>query len=290
MVMRASLSTACLFHLPLRRLFALAAEIGFDGIELVMGAEVWLRGSDYVRGLSAEYGLPVVSVHQTLLRFGPSGGGARRMLDATRVALALGSATVVVHTPYVLDWADRRALDWLEQLRVCRQLVRGTGTRLSVENPGWYGSFSPGQALACLPELAAFARWHGLGITLDTCHLGTCGLPLIEAYDLVADCLVNVHLSDLKHLSFPLEAHHLQTVFARHQLPGDGHLGLGAFLAHLAAQGYQRLLTLEAGAVALGVWSPREVRRRLAAALSFMRTAGGATSQTAPGCAPVSSY
>lgn len=271
--MQTSLSTACLYHLPLRRVFSLVADVGFDGIELVMAPEVWLRGCAYVRSLSAEYRLPVLSVHQTILRFSPSGLGAKRMVDATQAALALGASVIVIHTPHVLDWGDPRARDWLQQLRRCRDLIGDTDVRLTLENPGWYGETSKDQLLAQVPILAGFARWHGLDITLDTCHVGTYGTALHEAYAQVAEDVVNVHLSDLRHLRLPLDAHHLRTCFSRHQLPGDGHLRLGSFISHLAQVRYDGLLTLEIGAIALGAWSLRRVRARLSRALDYVRVA-----------------
>ena len=66
--MQISLSTACLYIYPLRKIFEIAQRVGFDGVELVISPEVEWRGGEYIRRLSDEYALPILSVHPPLLR------------------------------------------------------------------------------------------------------------------------------------------------------------------------------------------------------------------------------
>ena len=78
-MLRLSFSTATLYHFPLRAAFALAHEAGFEGVELVLGPEVMLRGAAYVRQLSHEYSLAVLSVHPPMIPY-PGQNKAARIL------------------------------------------------------------------------------------------------------------------------------------------------------------------------------------------------------------------
>ena len=268
-----TLSTASVYHLPLRAAFRLAAETGFDGLELAMGPQVWLRGARHVAALCAEYGLEVYSVHQTLMRGSPQGGGPRRVIDAANMALELGCPCVVIHGTWALRWAEARAQRWLRTVEQCRERLRGSGTRLALENPGVYSEIDRHAVLGPFPVLIDFARRHDLDITFDTCHAGSAGLELLDAYDQIGDRLVNVHLSDLRPGGLASNVPVLRILLAHHQMPGEGCLPLGEFLSHLAAHGFAKPVALEVSPIALRAWSLRQLRRRLSQGVDYVRSA-----------------
>jgi len=269
--MHLSLSSACLYLFPLRYLFRLAAETGYDGIELVMAPEVWLRGPAYVRALSREFGLPVYSDHQAMLPICPRGSGTARMGDATEAALALDCPVVVIHDPLVPRWDAPTAQRWMRELEYCQHKVEGSGTRLALENPGWYHSWDERNLFAQPLALISFARRYGLELTFDTCHAGSAEMGLGEVYETLRDRVVNVHFSDLKPGNPPLNINTLRTLLIHHQMPGEGRLPLTPFVAQLAKDGYDGPLTLEISVAALRIWSPRALRRRLAQAADYAR-------------------
>ncbi len=262
-----------MYHLTLRRTFHLAAEAGFDGVELDMGPEVWLRGASYVRKLAHEYGLATLSVHPTLLRTSPKGMGAGRIADAVDAALKLASPVVVMHGPGTLRWTDPDAQDWLRQVDLCQERLDGNGTRLALENPGWYSARDRNTVLANLTVLYRFAQQHDLDVTLDTCHLGTSGMDLLEGYRLVRCRLVNIHFSDLRPRAFRFDSHPLRTLFSHHQMPGEGVLPLRALLGELAADGYAGPISMEISPIALRAWSLKQLRANLVRAVEYVRSA-----------------
>jgi len=266
-----SLSTACLYHFPLRYTLRVVAETGFDGIELVMGPEVWLRGVRYVAALAREYSLRIYSVHQTLLRRSPHGDGPRRMADGVEAALALDCPCVVIHGPGGLRWADPAAQAWLRAVEDCQERLAGTSSRLAVENPGVYSPIDAHNLLAPLPLFTSVARRYGLAVTYDTCHAGTAGLDLTATYAALHEHTVNIHLSDLKTAPPPADYHLFYTLFVHHQIPGDGTLPLAALRSTLAANGFAGPLTMEISVVALQAWSPGRLRAHLRRAVAFGR-------------------
>jgi len=271
--MRLSLSSACLYLFPLRYLFRVAAESGYQGIELVMAPEVKARGVTYVRALSREFGLPVLSVHQTMVPVSVRGLGASRMADAATAALALDCPQVVIHDPCAAQWSDPAARRWTEELTRCQQILLGSGTRLALENPGWYHARDAGTTLAQPLALLSCARQFDLDLTYDTCHAGSAGMSVSQAYEILRSRVVNVHLSDLAGGQPPLGLNTLRTLLIHHQMPGEGTLALGPFLNLLAEDGYAGPVTLELSVTALRAWSPPLLRRRLVQAAEYVRSA-----------------
>jgi sugar phosphate isomerase/epimerase len=269
-----SLSTACLIHLPLPLTIRLAAEAGFDGVELVMGPAAWQCGPDTVQRLMREHGLRIRSVHQTLMRRNPRGGEEGRLTDAVEMALRLEEPVVVViHAPEAFRWAAPLAQGWLRALAACQQRTAGSGVRLAVENAGLYAPFDTHKVLGQLPLLVAFAARHDLQMTLDTCHVGTTGGDLFAAYALMRPRLANIHFSDYIPMHLPEGFPALKTLFSHHQMPGHGTLALRELVARLTADGYTAPLSMEISPAALRAWSLAETRRRLREAVQFVRDA-----------------
>ena len=268
-----SLSTACLYHLPLGTIFRLAAEAGFEGVELVISPRVRRRGARAIAELSRTYGLRILSIHQALLGLGLSGSGPERMTDAVTLALALDCPCVVVHGTWAKSWSLPEAQAWMHALEVCRQRLDGQGTCLSIENHGHYTPSDDQGVLGRLADLVAFCRQGDLAITLDTCHAGTYAQGLLASYQAVRERLANVHLSDLAHARPPTGNRRWRAVFHHHRMLGEGDLPLAPFLAQLRADGYPGPLSLEVSPWALGAWSLRRVRQRLAQAVDYVRRA-----------------
>jgi len=270
-----SLSTACLYHLPLRTVFRCAAEAGYEGIELVLSPQVWVRGPRHVLSLSREVGLPILSVHQPLLHIGPSGTAPQRMVVATRMALALECPCVVVHGTWARSWALPEAQRWLRILDDCQERLVGSETRLALENHGLYGAEDGATVLDQLSEFEGFCRQRDLDITFDTCHAGSYTMGLLAAYGAVRERLANVHLSDLKRSPGGSPAPRWRSFFTHHRMPGEGDLPLAELLAQLASDGYCGPVSVEISPWSLQAWSLRRARARLAQAAEYVRAAAG---------------
>jgi len=273
MSMDLSLSTGSIYIYPLHSIFNIAKESGFAGVELVVSPEVELRGGRYVRRLAESYGLTVFSLHPPVVPF-PGWADYRttvpRLID---LALEAGARYVVLHPPNTRSLADDRGQRYVEALTKGMQRAEGTGLRIAIENRAFFRSSDRRYVLSDLRELRAFADELDLPLVLDTSHAATSSYGLSEAYHILADRLVNVHLSDMRSPPWPLSVHYLHTYLKHHQIPGDGQLPLADLLGLLAADGYCGPITFEISPVALRIWWPPGVKRQLARCVDYVRRA-----------------
>lgn len=278
-----NLSTACLAPLPLATALRLVAEAGFDGVEMVIGTEIAHLGAMRVAVLARAHGLRIHTIHQPLSAWGRWRRLAARAEDGMRLALELGCAAAVIHSPHAYSLTEPSMRDWLAAVARCVQWAQGSETRLALENPP-YAARSGRPPLFCAPdELACFAREHGLAITFDACHAGTAGLDLLAAYHTLRPQIVNIHLSDRRAVNLPLAEGRLGSLLTHHQMPGAGDLPLSALLRQLSQDGYSGPVSVEVNPFALANWHPGLRRRNLRRILAYARAASeGAATELGP--------
>ena len=270
-----ALSTGSLYSYGLARVFELAAEAGFDAIEIMIDDRWDTRQPAYLRRLSQESGLPVAAVHNPFMPHvsgWPSDPLGRLRLSAA-LAREVGAPLVVTHLPLRIRAARVELIGFkAKRLTVPIPLPGESGYRrfllngparfeaeetviVAVENMpikrllGWeldIYALNRVEFLATLPHL-----------TLDTTHLGTRGLDPLAVYERLKGHVAHVHLSDFE------EQEHL--------LPGDGHLPLGRLLEQLTRDGYGGAVTVELGPEALQAEDEARVKERLRQALVFCR-------------------
>ena len=271
--MELSLSTGCIYIYPLRSIFNIARESGFAGVELVVSPEVELRGSRYIRRLAASYGLTIFSLHPPVLPF-PGWSDYRtivpRLID---LAQEVGAGYVTLHPPNARSLTDHRGRRYVEALTKGMQRAEGAGLRIAIENRAFFRPQDRRYALSDLRDLRAFADELDLPLVLDTAHAATSSYSLAEAYHILADRLVNVHLSDMRSPPWPFHTPYLHTYLKHHQIPGDGQLPLADLLGRLAADGYCGPITLEISPIALRIWWPPGVKGQLARCVAYVRRA-----------------
>lgn len=275
--MKVSLSTACLYLYPLRKTFELAKRAGFDGVELVIGPEVEWRGGDYIRRLSDEYSLPILTVHPPLFAF-PGWSNIHLSIEAyfdkaMHITRAVGAPLLVLHMPRAVTFDDLIGRGFVNKLVSARERLDGTGPRLALENSSKFRERDARFILRTLPDLRGFADAHDFLMTLDTAHLGTWGLDLIGSLDYFDGRLANVHFSDLRDVSdWVMRLPQLHSYVRQHQLPGSGMLPLKEFLRDLARRGYRGPITYELSPLPLKFWSPRQVAAKLRECVDFVRS------------------
>ena len=269
-MLRLSVSTGSLYHFPLRVAFSLARDVGCEGVELVPGPETILRGAAYVRQLSREYRLPVLSVHPPIIPYLGRGRTAHTMPWLVSLAEQIGCDVVVLHTPKATTPDEARWSEFVEVLLRTRDRAK-VGLRISLENPGFFWESDARYVLHDMRKLRAFADHYDLPLTFDTAHAGSSPHELLEAWALFDGRVVNVHFSDLKHRRIVPDWPPLYTLFRHHQMPGKGVLPLKEFVRALLKAGYSGIVTLEISPTALGAWSPSRVRTGLARAVNFVR-------------------
>lgn len=271
--MKLSLSTGSLYIYPLRSIFHLARQAGFEGVELVVGPEALWRGGAEVRRMADHHHLGIFSLHPPL--FPMPGWRDYRSAMGKLVVLAreLGSPLVVLHPPEGDEWRHPRSRSFLDVLDTGQRALKGTPIRLALENPGPHPHH---QRLLADPEaLRAFADAHDLPLVLDTAHAAALGHTLERAYQLCDGRLANVHLSDVAESCPVPDILGLHSCFKRHQIPGEGTLPLAGLLRRLRADGYQGPVTLELSPVGLRIWWPPAAARRLRRVVAWLQDVVG---------------
>jgi len=250
----------------------MAADAGFDGIEVVLGPRTPLRRCESIARMAGDRGLRVYSVHESLLA-----GHLRQqspadlLTRAVEAAVRMGAQVAVAHPPGTFGWRHPQAVAWLEALLRARDAMDSEGAAVTVENAGHCTPDDRRRVLAQLPSLVAFCRKHGLGMTLDTCHVGSTGESLADAWRLADGMVRNVHVSDLRISSGTGRSGLVGKLAHEHLFPGEGDLPLGAFLQQIDRVGYGGPVTMEVSMAALGGWRPTCWSKRLADLTSWAR-------------------
>lgn len=276
--MQVSLSTGSLYIYPLRWTFSLAKRAGFDGLELVIGPEVDWRGSAYIKKLSQEFQLPILTVHPPL--YGYRGwddiniSHAPYMEKALRLTDEVGARLMVLHTPRAEQAEVGVGKAFAQQVVASRSVVNGHGPRLGLENSAKFSGRDYNYILRALPELRAFADKHDLAMTLDTAHIGTFELDLLDSLQFFDGRVANIHLSDLKNVPhWMMNQPRLHSYYRQHQFPGTGTLPLRQLLPELKQRGYNGVVTYELSPLAVSALTPWRVEQKLRQAVQFVRDA-----------------
>ncbi len=267
-----ALSTGSLYTFGLARVFALAAQTGFEGIEVLVDERWDTRQAGYLSRLSARYNLPICSLH---VPFVPHLSGwpsdpIERVHTTVELAQALGTRTVVLHPPlrvgYVLVSGFRRRLflptlpspfkrmrNWLQDGAI--ELQERSGVRLCLENM---------PARRFLGRQVNFYWWNRLDewsrfrhLTLDTTHLGTWGLDPLQVYRRVKTQVRHIHLANFNG--------------RQHRRLDDGHLALGDLVHALSSDGYAGAIVVELQPDALEAEDEARVREHLEAQVRWCR-------------------
>lgn len=240
-------STGSLYTYGVDRCFDLAAQAGFDGIEVMIDQRWDTRQPDYLQRLIDQYQQPVLAVHSPFIRDVPGwpDDDPGRIQESVRLAEALGARVVIHHLPLRLGWA------WV-QIGRWRFPLPGLNRKLPANYRRWllaeYQAFQATTAVTLCIENMPTHRWLGRrwnvhhwnsvtgmarfpSLTLDTTHLGTWHIDPIEIYPQLQEKVRHVHLSNFDG--------------QEHRRPEAGHLALDRLLAHLAVTDYQGVITLE---------------------------------------------
>jgi sugar phosphate isomerase/epimerase len=260
---------------PLRTLVRWARQASFETMELSINPEAIARGGAALRRIAAEEGLPIDSVHPTVLRlpgWREHRGGMERTIP---LALETGATTMVMHTPRSESLEAGEGLAFRQRIERWQPRLAAlrSGLRLAVENKNVRLPHDRRYALTSLERLRAFADRYDLDLVLDTMHAGSAGEDLLHARDLFDGRLVQVHLSDMGG-NVPLGNWSLaQDLWSQHRFPGAGTLALAELVGTLAADGFEGRVILEINPVAARIWWPPAARRRLDRAAEWLRRA-----------------
>lgn len=252
------LSTASVWPLGAAAGFELAAELGYDGVEVMVWVDSVSQDVTALRKLSESTGVPVLAVHSPSLLITQrvwSPDPVVRLRRSVRAAMDLGARTVVVHPPF--KW-QRRYGDGFAEL--VAELEESTGVAVAVENmfkarPPASGRNSRVSVFrpSIDPTDVGYRNY-----TLDLSHTAAAGMDALALAERMGTGMRHVHLGDGS--GAPKD---------EHLVPGRGIAPCAALLDRLATSAFDGQIVLEVNT--RGVGSRAERYRDLAEALLFTR-------------------
>jgi sugar phosphate isomerase/epimerase len=273
--MKIAFSTGSLYTWGLSRVFGLAQEAGFDGVEIIIDNRWDTQDAVYLSHLQEQHNLPILSLHSPFPLIAVDGwpwDEADRTRRTVALAEALGVPTIVTHLPLRMHIAviqstllKRRLLlplprrwgqsyaHWLKT--DLQALEQASSVTIAVEN---MPCFRLGRRRLDVHRLNHVTEWAQFShLTLDTTHLGTWELDILAVYEQVANQVAHVHLSNFRD-----GQEHLRL--------DDGILPLGAFLERLRGQ-FQGIVAVELNPTSLEAEDESQVRAHLKATVEFCR-------------------
>lgn len=222
------LSTSSVYPDGVETAFAVARDLSFDGVEVMVLSDDSSRDASEIRDLIQTHQLPVPAIHAPTLLFTQRVWGTPWEKVDRSIALAqeVGASTVVMHPPF--RWQVRYLGSFVRGV-IARELV--SGVRLAVENmfpwrlgrafeiyrPDWDPTDDP------YPS-----------VTLDLSHTATSRSDPLAMAERLGGRLAHVHLADG---SGSFRDQHLP--------PGWGIEPCDAVLAHLTRSGFDGAVALE---------------------------------------------
>lgn len=228
-----SMSSGTLFTFPLKRVFELAAEIGFDGVELIINQEFQGVNS---RKMVAELQsiMPIHSIHAPFMPLDGWGSPVDSLQLSVQLAADCGVPLVNFHPA---SWMGLEAgfWRWMYRVRDYQQEVGRSNVTVTVENMPWGGRFHLNPyILSNTGAMIEFLQERNLALTFDCTHMGSGNANFINDFYQFYNTgrIQNIHFSDYGHGK-------------EHLIPGHGVLPLTRFLNHLRNTEYDYTITLE---------------------------------------------
>ena len=226
-----ALSTSSVYPESTAAGFALARQLGFDGIELMVGMDPASADVDAVERLAEYHEVPVLAIHAPTLLLTQRTWGPDPWEKLERSAMAahqLGAKVVVVHPPF--RWQRSYASGFTEGIR---RLEATTGLVFAVENMYPWRGPGGGEVRAYAPTWDP-SQLDCEHLTLDLSHAATarqCSVALVHDW---GERLAHVHLTD-----------GTSGATDEHLLPGVGDQDAAGVLAALTANRYSGHVVIE---------------------------------------------
>ncbi len=186
------LSTAAAFPEPTAAAFAMAAEAGYDGIEVMVQTDLTSQTPDALARLIDRYQIPVLSVHSPCLLITAAVWSSDPLVKLARsidMAEKIGAPTVVVHPPFL--WQRTAATNFVpavEQLQARTDVVIAVENMFPVKVAGrLVNSYRPHWD----PVPAGHQHY-----TLDLSHTATSGSDALVMLRRMGSRLAHLHLAD----------------------------------------------------------------------------------------------
>ena len=238
------LSTASVYPETTAKAFELAARLGYDGVEVMVGIDPISQEVDAVRHLSDYHQVPVCAVHAPCLLITQRVWGIEpwgKLSRSAEMAKAVGADVVVVHPPF--RWQRDYARGFVEGIA---ELEERTGIAFAVENMyPWRASrrqmevYVPGWD----PSEQDYAN-----TTIDLSHSATSRSDPVAMAQRLGDRLRHIHLTD-----------GTGSAKDEHLVPGRGTQPVAELLEHLADRTFDGHIVVEINTRKAGNREAREL-------------------------------
>jgi hypothetical protein len=214
----------------LNETFNIAEKAGFDGIELdcsrleISSEDIYLS--------SVDHDIPVKSIIVPRATFTkPVHYLLHGDMDAHLVFHTFKPKLIVFGIPNTPILKDLSTFMFRDRVLYYKELY-GNGT-LCVENGAPMGSLNV-QPIMDVKKIRDFCYEHDVFMTFDVSNCAASGRDIIHTYDMIWPRVKSVHISDFGGHSG-----------RGHMTPGGGLLPLGTLFSHMAANGFDGMISVE---------------------------------------------
>lgn len=248
-----TLSSSSVFPLGTQDVFAVAQDLGYDGVEVMVTHNGYSRDEDRLTTLAERTGLRIDSIHAPTLLFTQQvwGSAWTKIRRAVALAQAVGAPTVVAHPPF--RWQGTYAREFA---RGIREIMAETGVVIAVEN--MYPWRAQGREIKMyLPHWDPVPEPYQ-HVTWDFSHAAIAQEDSLANIRGLGRRLRHVHLTD-----------GVDSGKDDHLVPGEGTQNVAESLRFLGREGLAGSVCVEVGTRGLDYAGQRE--EKLAASLAFAR-------------------
>ena len=231
--MKLIFSAGSLYTQPTPKVFELARDVGFDGMEIIVNHDFSGRNQvNYLRSLSEI--LPIYSMHAPFFEIDGWGGKIDQLKICTNLALEAGVPLINFHPPSWLG-LELKFWRWLKKIDDFQADLGQNQVVITMENMPCMPKSKINPYMLSAPEkMTSFLKEHNLFLTFDTAHCGSMHTSFINDFYHYygSGRMRSIHFSDYANGE-------------EHLMPGHGGLPLTRFLNHLRETGYDHSLVLE---------------------------------------------
>ena len=189
---RVALSTASVWPESISVAFELAADLGYDGVEVMVWGDPVSQDVAALGALASRHQMPVLALHAPCLLITQrvwTSDPVARLHRTVQAAADLGAGVVVVHPPF--RWQRDYVTGFAQQLAT---LEASFGITIAVENmfPMRRGRFEV-SSYAPSPDPTDFGYLH---YTLDLSHTATAQVDAMAMAQRMGSQLAHLHLAD----------------------------------------------------------------------------------------------
>jgi sugar phosphate isomerase/epimerase len=251
---KVALSTASTYPESTASAFEIAAQLGYDGVEVMVWTDPVSQDIDALRRLSEYHQVPILAIHSPCLIITQRVWGTDpwgKLVKARAAAEKLGASTVVVHPPF--RWQREYARDFIAGIA---NMANETEVRFAVEN--MFPLRAAGRSVVpYAPDYSPVDQDYS-HVTLDLSHTAVSQSDALNMASTLGERLAHVHMAD--GTGAPRD---------EHLIPGRGSQPCAELLERLAENGYSGLVVVEVNTRKAESRADREAD--LAEALAFTR-------------------